>query len=198
MTEPDNDTLSYTLSHSPSHLLHRAQQFAADRFEAIRKQGLTLRQFAVMAAVDEHEGCSQSDLVRVTGIDRSTLADMVQRMHTKGLVERRQDKLDARANAVYMTDTGRDAFNAALPLVREADGAILEALPKNRRRSFIAILALLADAADEEEVRAVMEAEDAKRMKRLAAREKKDLSKSAKKKAKKAKKSAKKQAEKDD
>lgn len=144
MIEAETET-QFSLDRSASHLLHRAQQFAAEQFEGMGDADITLRQFAVLSAVREQEGCSQSDLVKTTGIDRSTLADMVQRMERRGLLERRQAKLDARAKSVHLTDDGRAALDVSTPIVRKADDAILAMLPKNRRRAFIGILGLLAD-----------------------------------------------------
>ena len=49
---------------------------------------------------------AQTDLVRATGIDRSTLADLVARMTTKGLLERERSTIDARAKAVKLSEAG--------------------------------------------------------------------------------------------
>ena len=135
----------FNLDRSASHLLHRAQQFAAERFESMGELNITLRQFAVLAAVAEQEGCTQSDLVRSTGIDRSTLADMVARMERNALIERRTAKLDARAKSVHLTEDGRATLDAALPMVQREDEAILDMMPKNRRRAFLGVLGLLAN-----------------------------------------------------
>lgn len=131
----------FVLESSPSHLLHRAQQMAANRSAmALRSAGITLRQFSVLAAVSERQGASQAHLVEMTGIDRSTLADMVARMDTSGLVERSQSEADGRAKAVTLTSAGREALDQAAPAVRAADEALLSLLPKNRRGSFVDIL----------------------------------------------------------
>ena len=45
--------------------------------------GVTLRQTVLLAAIAEKEGASQSDLVRATGVDRSTLAEMMARIVNK-------------------------------------------------------------------------------------------------------------------
>ncbi|MEQ1711924.1 MAG: MarR family transcriptional regulator, partial [Hyphomicrobium sp.] len=50
---------------------------------------LTPRQYAVLITVAQNEGLSQTNLVDKTGIDRSTLADIVRRMLKKGLLQRR-------------------------------------------------------------------------------------------------------------
>ena len=86
------------LERSPLHLLHRAGQCAAEVFQAELGGGdLTPRQFAVLVTVSQNEGLSQTHLVERTGIDRSTLADIVRRMLKKGLLQRRRTKEDARA-----------------------------------------------------------------------------------------------------
>ena len=72
---------AFTLAGSVTHLLHRAQQAAVNQSaQGLADKGLTIRQFAVLAALNDQDGQSQSSLVDVTGIDRSTLADMVSRM----------------------------------------------------------------------------------------------------------------------
>ena len=79
------------LQRSPIHLLHRAGQCAGDIFHAEMLHGeLTPRQFAVLYTVANNQGLSQTGLVERTGIDRSTLADIVRRMQKKGLLQRRR------------------------------------------------------------------------------------------------------------
>ena len=78
------------LARSPIHLLHRAGQCAEDLFHAeIKDRCLTPRLLAVLVTVARTEGLSQTGLVARTGIDRSTLADIVRRMQRKGLLQRR-------------------------------------------------------------------------------------------------------------
>ena len=56
--------------------------------------------------VAEEEGLTQTDLVERTGIDRSTLADIVARLLGRGLIQRRRAKEDARAYAIKLTAQG--------------------------------------------------------------------------------------------
>jgi DNA-binding MarR family transcriptional regulator len=65
----------FDLSQSPSHLLRRCVQYANELFSnEAGVSDLTKQQFTVLAAVEQNEGISQTDLVAITGIDRSTLA----------------------------------------------------------------------------------------------------------------------------
>ncbi len=130
------------LERSPSQLLHRALQLALDLYAAEFGPGdITQRQYAVLAAVADHEGAIQSDLVRITGIDRSTLADMVARMIAKGLLEREKATHDARANAVRLTEQGRGVLEAAQPKMAATDARLLKLVGGARRReAFIDLL----------------------------------------------------------
>src|SRR6201988_765073 len=140
------DSTSDRLQRSPIHLLHRAGQCAGDIFHAEMMHGeLTPRQFAVLYTVANNEGLSQTGLVERTGIDRSTLADIVRRMQRKGLLQRRRTKEDARAYAVKLTDEGRKALRTAEPLARKVDDRILDALPDRQRDQFINGLVAIVD-----------------------------------------------------
>lgn len=139
----------FRLSRSPSHLLRRAEQFAAELFaRSDLRDGVTLRQTVLLAAIAEDEGASQSDLVRTTGVDRSTLAEMMARMERKGLIARAAAADDGRAKSVRLTTGGRRRLNEALPAIRAVDRALLFALPAARRSAFETILAEIAETAD--------------------------------------------------
>jgi len=139
----------FRLSRSPSHLLRRAEQFAAELFaRSDLRDGVTLRQTVLLAAIAEDEGASQSDLVRTTGVDRSTLADMMARMEKKGLIARAAAADDGRAKSVRLTTDGRRRLNEALPAIRAVDRALLFALPAARRSAFETILTEIAETAD--------------------------------------------------
>jgi DNA-binding MarR family transcriptional regulator len=139
----------FRLSASPSHLLRRAEQFAAEIFLKAGTDGVTLRQTVLLAAIAEAEGASQSDLVMATGIDRSTRAEMMARMEKKGLIARAASAEDGRAKSVKLTRDGRARLDEALPAMRTVDNALLDALARNKRAGFCAALSALADAADD-------------------------------------------------
>jgi DNA-binding MarR family transcriptional regulator len=144
------------LERSPSHLLHRALQLALDIYaEETGPDAVTQRQYAVLAAVAAHEGLTQTDLVRSTGIDRSTLADLVARMIGKSLLARQRSTADARANTVSLTEAGRGALEAAKPKVAAADARILKLLPTRKRDAFLGVLRDMGRVAE-----AMAEADD--------------------------------------
>ena len=132
------ESTNVRLESSPIHLLHRAGQCAGDVFQAEMAHGdLTPRQYAILLTVAQNEGLSQTHLVDKTGIDRSTLADIVRRLLKKGLLQRRRTKDDARAYSVKLTEEGTKVLKSAEPMARKVDDRILAALPGQQRERFV-------------------------------------------------------------
>ncbi|MGB0084523.1 MAG: MarR family transcriptional regulator [Rhodomicrobiaceae bacterium] len=126
---------------SVTHLIHRAEQCAGDIFARIASSGLiTPRQFAILEAIEEDPGISQTGLVDKTGIDRSTLADIVRRMLDKGLVQRERTAEDARAYAVKLTRKGANTLQKMRPHAAEADKQMLAAISREHRDLFLSVL----------------------------------------------------------
>jgi DNA-binding MarR family transcriptional regulator len=138
------------LNRSATHLLHRAGQRAADIFADEAQQGsLTPRQFAVLAVVSEQEGLTQSELVMRTGIDRSTLADIVARLLSRGLIQRRRAKDDGRAYAIKLSAQGARALREAQPVAAATDSRLLAILPPAKRQDFLESLNLIVGESDD-------------------------------------------------
>lgn len=132
---------------STIHLLHRAGQCADELFaKKTGKTDLTPRQFAVLVSVSKSEDLSQTALVDATGIDRSTLADIVRRLVERGLLVRKRTKQDARMYAVRLSAAGRHAIEAAAPGAVETNDTLLAALPVSQRTAFVSSLQKIVEA----------------------------------------------------
>ncbi len=142
----------FDLSQSPSHLLRRCVQYANDLFS--REPGasdLTKQQFTVLAAVEQNEGMSQTDLVAITGIDRSTLAEMIRRMIEKGLLDRERTETDQRANAVRIAMAGKKALRGARTASDHVERALLAGLTTADRARFVKMLSTVVSHAESED-----------------------------------------------
>mgnify|MGYP001765054644 CR=1 FL=1 len=126
------------------HLLHRASQRADALLEAELPQGLTARQAEVLAIIAAHPGTNQSRIVDATGIDRSTMADMVKRLADRGLIKRVRDRRDTRAYRVHLSPEGQKALDAAAPAERRAMDKLVANLASQHRKEIVAILPTLA------------------------------------------------------
>ncbi len=154
------------LQRSPSHLLKRAAQFSNNIYMGeVGKSGLTHRQFTVLLAVDANDGKSQTELVKVTGIDRSTLADLVARLMAQGYLQRRRTKDDGRTNAIRITAVGKKMLKTAQPGADEVDRQLMSFIASAERKAFLDNLAALAAEMDK-----IEEKEPAKAARKTRAR----------------------------
>ena len=129
------------LDRSVTHLLHRGGQCADEVFSlSIGNSDITPRQYAVLSVVAKKEGVSQTDIVDATGIDRSTMTDLVTRLVKKGWLQRRRTKDDARAYAVRLTAAGRKALKIGEGACVEVDEKVLAALSAKQHAQFMEAL----------------------------------------------------------
>lgn len=133
-------------SNSVIHLLHRASQFADFQLESVAAEtGLTARQLVVLDAISKLEEPSQTSICLETGIDRSTLADMVRRLCSRRLVVRKRSRKDARAYVLRLTDEGRSYLDKLASKVGQAEQTVMIPLPENDRRKFLDLLHKIAE-----------------------------------------------------
>ena len=81
------------------------------------------------------------------GVDRTTMATLIDDLETKGLVERRPDSKDRRKNVVVLTDAGRTTLGGATRAVDEAERRFLGPLSDDEAARFRETLRVAAFAA---------------------------------------------------
>ncbi len=133
----------------PGHLLRRAQQRAVELYWAsVGDDGLRPPQFAVLLTVYQNPGLNQTELVQRTGIDRSTVADMIGRLTKRGLIRRARTETDQRANRLWVTEDGVDALERTADAAQGSQDAIMAPIPAAQRALFLDLLKRMADLPD--------------------------------------------------
>jgi len=87
-----------------------------------KRRGTTRAQWVVLFRLRAQEGLSQVDLADVLELQPISLVRLLDRLVEQGLVERRPDPNDRRANRLYLTTAGRK-FVDDLDSVRDAIAA---------------------------------------------------------------------------
>ncbi len=141
------------LQRSVIHLLRRVDQCATQLYSTETVDSdLTLRQLAILTAISRQENLSQTDLVAITGIDRSTVAGIVSRLIRKGLLECKRSPLDGRAYCVRLSKRGAKTVAGADRLYSRVEKKLLAGVPAQEASQFVstlrAILSMHADDAD--------------------------------------------------
>jgi DNA-binding MarR family transcriptional regulator len=141
------DGINLELEDSVMHLIRRAERCAIIALERHAAE-LTPTQISVLTAAGATPGSSQTTLCRMTGIDRSTMADVVLRMVKKGLLKRLRSKDDARAYTVELSHDGRQALARAIPLAAKAEEEFLAALTPSTRMALLRSLRQIIEACE--------------------------------------------------
>lgn len=145
--QPTIDQFAMTVQ--AGHLIRRCQQRAVDLFvdevsNDLGGEGPTTRQFAVLLAAHQEPGINQTDLVRKSGIDRSTLTEILRRLIDRSLIRREKSPTDGRTNALYITQQGEALLHRALPAVIRAQQRIMEPIASEKLEDVMAALEILA------------------------------------------------------
>ncbi|KAB8197368.1 MarR family transcriptional regulator [Nonomuraea phyllanthi] len=96
--------------------------------------GLSLWEFAVLAALADFGPAAQRETGDRLGLDPSDMVRHMDRLMDQGLAERDRDPADRRRYRISLTPAGRDALDRALDLVERVERETLAPLTDAERR----------------------------------------------------------------
>jgi MarR family transcriptional regulator, lower aerobic nicotinate degradation pathway regulator len=146
---------------APGYLFRRMQQIAVSIFiEECRACDLTPVQYAALIAIHTHPGIDATRLSAVIAFDRSTLGNVIERLETKALIERKPSRGDKRIKLLYLTKAGAALLREIMPSVGRAQARMLQPLKAADRKTLMVLLTQLVDLNNEAS-RVPLRAEDA-------------------------------------
>ena len=141
---------SQNLYSMPGHLIRRAQQIAVSIFlDECASLDMTPVQYAALVTIRDHPGIDATRLSALVAFDRSTLANVLERLETKRLILRSGNHNDRRVKVLRLTPEGEAVLAQTEPLVDRAQTRILAPLPPEDRQAFMSILARLVESNNE-------------------------------------------------
>jgi DNA-binding MarR family transcriptional regulator len=128
-------------------LLHRACQRMDALFSVhANHETLTPRQVVVLASLKSHGPMCQTELTFVTGIDRSTLADIVRRLLAQRMITRRQSVEDTRQKICSISDLGEQLLDVGSKASKSTDESLSRILQRDEKAELRRLLEKLIDA----------------------------------------------------
>lgn len=110
------------------YLLKLAQLSFGERVRvALGPLGIGTREWAALICLDDRP-LSQIELGERSGIDRTTLVAVLDRLEDRGMVQRSPDRDDRRRNVIRITASGRDLRTRAAAVVDECERQFLAPL----------------------------------------------------------------------
>ncbi|MFB9686681.1 MarR family winged helix-turn-helix transcriptional regulator [Amycolatopsis plumensis] len=119
----------------PGYLIKRAQQALNQACtDRLRPLGLSMSQYAVLRALDDHPGASSAELARITFVTRQSLRDVLGGLRSAGLVAVAEKATTGRARPVTLTPQGRTHLDAAEDLITQVEAQMLTTLSADQKR----------------------------------------------------------------
>lgn len=125
-TISDTDTPTGFVGDYLLYLLAAASDAASAQFHAqVRKAGLRVPEWRVLACLHDGDGAMITQLARIALVEQSRLTRIIVQMEERGLVNRKSDPKDGRRVRVYLSEEGRDLVNRLVPEARLHEAKLL-------------------------------------------------------------------------
>lgn len=129
------------LTNFAPYLMNRIMgRYNASLREEIVELGLTtpkMRSLAVLSVID---GPLIGELAVYAVVEQSTLSRALDQLVNEGLVRREAHAEDSRATRVFITESGRSAFETLWPHMADNYARMFRGIPDEERRAFVGTL----------------------------------------------------------
>jgi DNA-binding MarR family transcriptional regulator len=126
-----------------SRVTRLARHLDRERRAAFAEHGLEAYEFDVLSALrraGRPYELTPGQLVRRTLVGSGTTTNRLDRLESRGLIDRRRDPEDGRVRRVRLTDRGRDRVDAAVVDLLERERRLLGGLPEADRNMLAGLL----------------------------------------------------------
>jgi DNA-binding MarR family transcriptional regulator len=136
--------LSERIYTRPGFLARQLHRITAAIFdEETASFGLTGLQYGILNVIAVEPGIDQISVCNALGVDRSTLAGVVDRLEDKTLVARRAGVADRRSNALHLTRAGKRILGEIEARARKAERRAFDIFTAAEQAQFERLLARL-------------------------------------------------------
>ncbi len=111
--------------------------------------GISVLEWRVLAHLSKISPCFARDLAARMGIDKASISRALRRLHKRKLISIRVCDDDARASILTVLPAGARMYQSILPLARERQATLLNALDADERRVLWEAFGKLTSAAEE-------------------------------------------------
>ena len=107
--------------------------------------GISRAQWTVLIRLDRCEGLKQSELAEMLDLQPISLTRLLDRLAANGLIERRPDPHDRRANRLYLTPAARPLIEELSHLGEDMMTTVLEGIDDASREQLLRELGVMKD-----------------------------------------------------
>ena len=129
------------LTHFAPYLMNRIMgRYNAELSARLRAQGLTTAKMRTLAVLAVVPGLTINELSVYGVTEQSTMSRTLESLEKAGLVRRVERESDARVREIYLTDSGRAAFEQVWPDMHAAYEEMFRGIDDAERAAFVGTL----------------------------------------------------------
>ncbi|MFI6347134.1 MarR family winged helix-turn-helix transcriptional regulator [Streptomyces sp. NPDC050560] len=132
------------LDTTAGHLIRRAQQAHTAIWSAEVGGDVTSPQYAILSAVGRTPGVDQQTAGRLASLDKSTTANVVERLERRGWIARGRDTEDGRRNILELSAEAKSTLHGLTARVAAVQERLMAPLGPHLRRTFHRLLGRVA------------------------------------------------------
>jgi DNA-binding MarR family transcriptional regulator len=137
----DNDSPAIDIDNQPGYYIRRLHQISVAIFlQETEAFGVTPVQFAALQTVGSQPNIDQRTLARTVGLDTSTIAGVIDRLESRGLLVRSASPEDRRVRQLTLTDAAIQLLADIAPAMLKAQKLILNPLSEEEQAEFTRML----------------------------------------------------------
>ncbi len=130
----------------PGHLLRRAVQVMNLLWTEEVSHTITSPQFAALNALYGHPNLDQRTLGQGISLDRSTMAEVVSRLSSRGLIRSERDPRDGRRKTITLTPKGLHTVQQLIPRTHAMTRRLVGPLDQQQRNDLLRLLTKVVGA----------------------------------------------------
>ncbi|MFO7481410.1 MarR family transcriptional regulator [Oceanibaculum nanhaiense] len=133
----------------PGFLIRRLHQIHTALFlQECGEEKITPIMYSVLSALSQIGPVDQTTLARAVAIDKTNMADILERLRKRGLIRRRISTKDRRVRLTGLTDEGRDLLDRIDEKAERAHLRTLEDLPPAEQAQLVTLMTRIVEAKD--------------------------------------------------
>ena len=131
----------YILNDAISFIISRTYSKMKNLFlKELKKYGITLEQWVLLAQLSEKEGISPTDLSLVSLRDKPYTTRLIDRLAENGLIFKEESKVDKRSLLIYLTQQGAEIKKEIIALADKINEWLVEDMDEQEVKSLKVLL----------------------------------------------------------
>jgi len=139
--------MSYLLKYSIGYKTNLVATILKTNFTKLLQPtfGIAAEQFATLKIISEDNEVTQTQIAERLGKDKTTVGRSINSLINKGMLNKRDEKSDRRANNISLTQKGEEILKATIPIAKHFNESVKNKLTKEDIETYYKVLDIILE-----------------------------------------------------